>query len=178
MTADELDTAMVAAHAQDPSVLTDAEWEALLVAFTDPDDDCAHNVAPLRDAVEALLADRAPRARAEGAAAALREAARIWSNSAGSVLCGAVASTLRARADRFAPTTEGAKAHREWGCMSCMHPLTEPVPEGVDCSVPEDHHTPDPPLRNGWGPCRHGNGFPCRLCMHPTTEDGEVRRDG
>lgn len=38
--------------------LTDAERETLLTSFLEPDDDCAHNVTPLFNAVEALLAAR------------------------------------------------------------------------------------------------------------------------
>lgn len=35
--------------------LTNADREALVMAFTEPDDDCAHNVAPLFAAVEAIV---------------------------------------------------------------------------------------------------------------------------
>lgn len=52
--------------------LTEAEQEALLAAFLEPDDDCAHNVVPIFAAVERILAERIREAVDEAKAEALR----------------------------------------------------------------------------------------------------------
>lgn len=42
------------------------------------------------------------------------------------------------------------------------------LPHGItDCCLVEypcNRHRPVP-VRDGWGACKHGNGFPCPICM-------------